>query len=147
MARTRAKLTEKQERIIVQCQLMGLTTADMVQISNRLRALEKEKEFKAEVDDVMQGISFEVKTAKKHYIITDAKGKTYEFKLSKKQRSYFESDTWDAVVSHPGTRMKPRSFSGMSIYASHDELPSICPNKDKYIFRLARAIKANRFDK
>ena len=147
MARTRAKLTEKQERIIVQCQLMGLTTADMIQISNRLRALEKEKEFKAEVDDVMQGISVEVKTAKKHYIITDTKGKIYEFKISTKKRSYFESDTWDVAVTHPGTRMKPRSFAGASIYASNDEMPSICPNKDKYIFRLAKAVKANRFDK
>ena len=147
MARTRAKLTEKQERIIVQCQLMGLTTADMVQISNRLKALEKEKEFKAEVDDVMQGISWEVKTAKKNYVLTDSKGRIYEFKLSKKQRSYFESDSWDVVVTHPGTRMKPRSFASMSIYANHDELPSICPNKDKYIFRLAKAVKANRFDK
>ena len=147
MARTRAKLTEKQERIIVQCQLMGLTTADMVQISNRLRALEKEKEFKAEVDEVMQGISAEVKTIKKHYVLTDAKGKTYDFKLSKKKRSYFETDNWDVVVDHPGTRMKPRSFTDVSIYASHDELPTICPNKDKYIFRLAKAVKAKRFER
>ena len=34
MTRVRSPLTEKQERILVQCQLMGLTTRDMTQISN-----------------------------------------------------------------------------------------------------------------
>ena len=44
MTRVRAKLTDKQERILVQAQLMGLTPRDMTQISNRVVALQKEAE-------------------------------------------------------------------------------------------------------
>ena len=53
MARERAKLTDKQERILVQCQLMGLTTRDMTQISNRLVALERERAFKADIAEAV----------------------------------------------------------------------------------------------
>jgi hypothetical protein len=145
MARTRAKLTDKQERIIVQCQLMGLTTADMVQISNRLRALEKERAFKAKVDDIMQGISFETKIKGKLYILKEDKGRTYEFKISNK-RSNWNSNSWDIIVTNPGTRMKARDFQNQSIYFDiNDEVASLCPNKDRHIYRLANSIKSKRW--
>ena len=53
MARERAKLSDKQERILVQCQLMGLTPSDMTQISNRLVALERERGFKADIAEAV----------------------------------------------------------------------------------------------
>jgi hypothetical protein len=144
MPRTRAKLTDKQERIIVQCQLMGLTTSDMIQISNRLRALEKEKEFKHKVDEIMQDISWEAKKKGEHYILKESKGKTYEFSISKK-RSSWNSNSWDVVITNPGTRMKPRILTDLSMYYDeNDEIASVCPNKDRYIFRLASAIKLKR---
>ena len=61
MPRGRKALTDKQERILVQCQLMGLTTADMVQISNRLRALDKEREFKSRVNEFASGFTWTAK--------------------------------------------------------------------------------------
>ena len=76
MARERAKLTEKQERILVQCQLMGLTPQDMQQISNRLIALQKEREYKEEVAEAVNNLSWS--STKNGWQIVDQNGKTFE---------------------------------------------------------------------
>jgi hypothetical protein len=56
--RERAKLTDKQERMLVQCQLMGLTTDDIRKISNRLTLLEKEKKQRESVSQALEGLSW-----------------------------------------------------------------------------------------
>jgi hypothetical protein len=150
MPRTRAKLTDKQERIIVQCQLMGLTTADMTQISNRLRVLEKERDFKAEVDAAIQGMSWEIKIPKKHYVITDTRGRVYNCILNKKTHRYWDKAArvdWDIDVKHMSSaRFKNKTFNNVYVGSSHDEVVSVCPNKDKYLWRLIDAINSKRFD-
>ena len=55
MPRSRAKLSDKQERILVQAQLMGLTARDMQQIGNRLIALQKEAEEKLQITQTIEG--------------------------------------------------------------------------------------------
>jgi hypothetical protein len=52
MARGRAALTDKEERILIQAQLMGLSTASMVKIGNRLKALEQEREAMNHINDM-----------------------------------------------------------------------------------------------
>lgn len=142
MARTRAQLSEKQERILVQCQLMGLTTSDMTQISNRLRALDKEREFKREVDKVVAGASWE-KHSKQHYVIKSSEGRIYDCTMSRKQGRYSwdSMEVWTVKINHPGTRMKERVFTDQRIFDNGlDEIAGVCPDKDKRLFRLLRCI-------
>lgn len=145
MARTRAALTDKQEKIVLQCQLMGMTTADMVKISNRLKALDAEREFRVKVDEVVQGRTW-VKNAKDHYTVTDSRGRVYDCKCKRTYDRWSPSEKWNVTVTNPGTRMKPRSFTDKSIYSSYDESARICPDNDKKLYRLLRAIHNGYFD-
>ena len=151
MPRGRKKLSDKQERILVQCQLMGLTTADMTQISNRLRALDVERVFKARVDEFSQGFTFTEKS-KREFTITDESGKIYAVKI----KSDYSRPNWHmsgndyatVYISKPGTRFKPRTVSGHHLTAKWEdaEIAGVCPGGNKYIFRMMRDIKKGRFD-
>ncbi len=144
MPRSRAQLSEKQERILVQCQLMGLTTRDMTQISNRLRVLDKERAFKKEVDLITEGFSWR-KESKEHYVITAKNGRIYDCSLVKKNRGYrWETNIeWKISVSNPGTRMKERSYTEKIYGAEYEEVVSVCPDKDRVLYRLLRSIYKN----
>jgi hypothetical protein len=145
VARTRASLTDKQEKILIQCQLMGMTTADMVKISNRLRALDAEREFRVKVDEVSQGKSW-IKKSRNEYVITDEKGREYKCVMSHKSRDYWNaSEKWEVHVNHPGTRMKEKFFKEQTFYASTDEQARICPDGDKRLYRLLKAISNGKF--
>jgi len=145
MARTRAALTDKQEKIVIQCQLMGMTTADMVTISNRLKALDAEREFRVRVSEVIEGKTWEKKSSK-HYIIKDSDGLVYDCTMAHKVYDHWNrSERWTVSVTHPGTRMKEKVFKDQSIYASSDEQARVCPDNDKKLFRLMRAIDTGKF--
>lgn len=147
MARGRAKLSDKLERIMVQSQLMGLTTADMVKIANRMRVLDAERVFKEEVDRVSAGMSF-VKTATGHYVITSSKGRVYECKrrLVRRKQDWWSTEVWDVTVTNPGTRFKSRDFKDVRLTEWNNEIASACPNGEKKLFRLMKAIYHNKFD-
>ena len=151
MPRGRKKLTDKQERILVQCQLMGLTTADMVQISNRLIALEKERVFRARVDEFAQGFTCTEKS-KREFTIIDDEGKTYEVKVttdySKRHWHISGSDYASVKITKPGTRFKPRTVSSQHLtnHWEDSEIAGVCPNGNKFIFRMMRDIKKGKFD-
>lgn len=151
MPRGRKQLTEKQERILIQCQLMGLTTADMVQISNRLRALDTEREFKARVDEFSQGFTFSEKS-KREFTIVDSGGKIYDVKVKSdyNRRSFTVSGNEYATVhiSKPGTRFKPKTVSGHHLTGHWEdtEIAGVCPGGNKFIFRMMRDIKKGKFD-
>ena len=147
MARGRAQLSEKQERILIQCQLMGLTTKDMTQISNRLKSLDKEREFKVRVDEVTAGVTWK-QNSKGHYLITTKDGFLYECILKKVlgQSPWEKKDQWTIKVSHPGTRMKEKIFNKENLYyTEYHEVVSACPNKDKRLFRLLNSIYKGRW--
>ena len=148
MARTRSPLSEKQERILVQCQLMGLTTRDMTQISNRLRVLDREREFKVEVDEVLSGMSWK-KRSRNSYFITGDDGRTYDCIMTKKDGYYSwdKKEVWTIRINHPGTKVKERIITDQILYVSTDEVSSICPENDKRLFRLLRAVKKGAFKK
>jgi hypothetical protein len=150
MPRSRKQLTDKQERILVQCQLMGMTTADLVTISNRLKALDAEREFKSKVNEVSHGFTWTAKS-KRDFTLTDVAGHVYKVKIV----SDYSRDSWnrpcheyaEVSVEKPGTRFKTRNISRHPIRDdwNDNEIVSACPDGNKYLYRMMRDIKNGRF--
>jgi hypothetical protein len=136
MARGRDQLSEKLERIMVQSQLMGLTTGDMIKIANRMRALDAERDFKTKVNEITAGMSW-TKVGPKEYDVTDAKGLKYSFRPAKKKKGQgWYNEYWDIVVTHPGTRMKPKEYPSQTLSVDYNEKVRLCPDKDKLLYRI-----------
>jgi hypothetical protein len=150
MPRGRRPLTDKQERILVQCQLMGLTTADLVTVSNRLKALDRENQFRARVAEASHGFTWTVKN-KREFTLTDQAGHVYEVKCysdySNHNWNYRGSDYAKITVSKPGTRFKTRTVADHKLANPWNdiEIASACPEGSKYLYRVMRDIKSGRF--
>lgn len=146
MARERAKLTDKQERILVQAQLMGLTPHDMQQISNRLIALEKEATWKREVAAACQDLH--IGKSDKGWIITDNDGKIYncvKVPKARNSRSWYESNSnWEVHISKPTTRFKERTVKDVAIYVDQYIPARLCPENNKELYGLMLGIKNGR---
>ena len=145
MARDRAKLTDKQERILVQCQLMGLTTADMVKISNRLRALDAEREYREEIADIVA--SHKVEAIPKGWRIISDTGIVYS---CTKKRARSNSDwynrgpnwVWDIdIFPKKGSKKPPRTVANHKVWINDTLTTRSCPEGDKQLFGLFRSIK------
>ena len=151
MPRGRKQLSDKQERILVQCQLMGLTTADLVTISNRLKALDKERDFRAKVAEVTEGMSW-TESKKREFTVTDRQGRVYEVKV---YADY--SPDWirrghefaKITISKSNKRTKQRVIESHRLSGSWDcdEIGHCCPNGNKYLYRIMRDIKLGRLEK
>ena len=149
MPRGRKQLTDKQERILVQCQLMGLTTADLVTISNRLVALDREREFKQVVSNVSADFTWTAKD-KRNFTLVHKDGRVFDVTIVRDHRSHHTyEDVARVRVSKPGTRFKERTVSGHKLSNNWDptEIASACPDGNKWIFRTMRDIQRGRFDK
>ena len=150
MPRGRKPLSEKQERVLVQCQLMGLTTSDLVTISNRLKALDVEREFKSRVSEVIEGFTWNIKD-KRNFTVTDRAGTVYECKCyadySSKDWTMRGRDFAKITITRPGTRQKPKIISDHRIVNpwNDPEIVSVCPEGSKYLYRVMRDIKSGRF--
>lgn len=144
MARERAKLTEKQERILVQCQLMGLTPQDMQQISNRLIALQKEREYKEEVAEAVNNLSWS--STKNGWQIVDQNGKTFEcVKKLKSNRNYYDRRySWDVTIDKPGTRYKTKTIRDVGFYMNPYIPAKLCPENSKDLLALLSGIQKGR---
>jgi len=147
MARERAKLTDKQERILVQCQLMGLTTRDMTQISNRLVALEREREFKAAIAEATADKTWT--KVDKGWTIIDSSGRTYECrkaKPGKRHQSYWDRQVfaWDVAISGPDKRYKAKTLQDVTVHIDHGITARICPENSKELYALLKGIKNGR---
>jgi hypothetical protein len=138
MARGRVALTDKEEKILLQAQLMGLSTSSMVKIGNRLRALEKEREDKALIDQTCQGFSW-VKTPTGWIVITPDNYHC-EFTDEKRGKStwYERVYTYKLKVYKPGTRFKPKFFKERSIRVSDDWRAKLCPAGSKNLYGMIR---------
>lgn len=136
MARGRAKLTEKQERILIQAQLMGLTPRDMQQISNRLIALQKEADEIKQIGETTQGYSW-VKTDKGTWNVTSPDGYLCEFGkgVSKKRHYWQHTKTYQVKVTKPGTAFKARNFT-KEIGIRDEWVARLCPEGSKELFAL-----------
>lgn len=138
MPRGRAALTDKEEKILVQAQLMGLSTSSMVKIGNRLKAIEKEREDKALIDQTCQGYTW-IKTDTGWTIITP---ENYHCEFTDKKQgksSWYERVfTYKVKVYKPNTRFKPRFFKEKSIRISDDWKAKLCPAGDKGVYAMIR---------
>lgn len=143
MARERAKLTDKQERILVQCQLMGLTTKDMTQISNRLVALEREARLRQEIGETTQGMSWT--KIDKGWRITDSQGRIYDCrkgKPSKRHQSYWDRQVfvWNVEISGKDKRYKTKMVNEVSASIDYQITAKLCPENSKELYSLLRGI-------
>lgn len=138
MARGRAALTDKEEKILLQAQLMGLSTSSMIKIGNRLRALEKERDDKAMIDQACQGYTW-VET-KDGWIIVTPENYNCEFTDQKRGKStwYERVYTYNIKVYKPGTRFKPKTFKAKSIRISDDWRAKLCPAGNKHVYGMVR---------
>lgn len=151
MARERAKLTDKEEKILVQAQLMGLTTSSMVKIGNRLKALEHEREVKAEIDNVTSQYLYKEKEGKLGWEITTPDGHVWHFtnRHSKNRNvgwNYKKTITYNICLEKPGTRFQPRVSTNHELYISDDWGPAkFMPEKSKELYAMMRGITNSRF--
>ena len=143
MPRGRAALTEKEERILVQAQLMGLSTASMVKIGNRLRALEQERDEIARIDSDIQGFKFAESQNLEQLIVETQDGLYVEAIRGKKGNSRWNTFSWDYTirVSKPGTRYKTRVFKNRELRCDYDWKKRLMPAKSKELYSLIRWVK------
>ena len=146
MARERAKLSEKEERILIQSQLMGLTTANMIRIGNRLRALDIERQQKEMVSSMVEGRSYSKQT--NGWKIIDRDGVNYDFnKIKVKRKNYYEAAwAWEVTITKPGTRFVPKKVDKISRYSGHyDDPPQrLCPENSKELFGVLKILHSVR---
>lgn len=149
MTRQRAALTEKQERILIQCQLMGLTTADMVKISNRLKALDAEREYRAEIADVVA--SHKIEAQPKGWRIIADNGVVYSCtkRRAKENRDWYYRGpnwVWDIdIFPKKGSKKAPKTILNHKVYVAVGLTSKSCPEGDKQLFGLMRSIKNQTF--
>lgn len=153
MARGRAQLSEKEERIMVQAQLMGLNTASMIRIGNRLRAIDEERRRLDEVGNEVSGFSWEknpdTTCMKTHWRITSRDGKIYTFvNTGKKERNWNSWTTvWDVSISKPGTRFKDRTLEKISLYYYKDIPKKMLPEGDRDLYAMICNINKGNYDR
>ena len=138
MARGRAALTNKEEKILIQAQLMGLSTASMIKIGNRLRALEQERDAIAQIDQDCQGYSWA--PIKDGWVITTPDRYVVEFTNQRAGKSSWYQKNWafDVKVSKPGTRFKVREFKKKEVSVSDDWKARLCPAGSKIVYAMVR---------
>ncbi len=140
MPRGRAKLTDKQERILIQAQLMGLTPQDMQRISNRLIALQKEADEIRSINEVTQGYTWDEVVKTDHLKVTTPDGYVVEAQRGKKGSTHWSSYNWsyDITVTKPGTRFKTRRYKNKSLNCDYDWTKRLMPAQSKELYSLIR---------
>jgi len=143
MARGRAALTEKEERILIQAQLMGLSTASMVKIGNRLRALEQERDEIARIDETCQGFTWAENQTSDRLSVTTSDGMVIEAVRGSRGKSHWNRFTWNYTikVTKPGTRFKPRTYKNKELSCDYDWKKRLMPSKSKELYSLIRWVK------
>lgn len=139
MARERAKLSDKQERILVQAQLMGLTARDMQQIGNRLIALQKEAKHRAEIQRTIEGYSW-IKNDKGSWTVTTPDGYVCKFGRAVKSNKFSWENQKDYPISiaKPGTAFKTRVLQKKSVTLSDDWKAKFCPENSKELYGMIK---------
>jgi hypothetical protein len=140
MPRGRATLTEKQERILIQAQLMGLTPQDMQRISNRLIALQKEADEIKRVGEDTLGYIWEDKINSQNLKITTPDGYIVEARRGKKSSNHWNRYSWsyDITVNKPGTRFKTRLYKNADLACDYNWTKRLMPAQSKELYSLIR---------
>jgi len=141
MARGRAQLPEKLERIMVQATLTGLTTADMIKIANRMRALDEERRQRADIDETIAGYTWTA--IKSGWRIVGTEGHVFDcIRSVKRRREQWRGleTVWTITVTKPGTRYKTREIKDRSLRIGHDWKKHMMPETSKDLYALIRFI-------
>jgi hypothetical protein len=153
MARGRAKLTDKQEKILLQAQLMGLEAHDMTRIANRLVALKKEQEETERVNKDIDGYRWEKviddtsKDNKVWWKIFHPDGYVIEAtNIKAKDRGWYaDSYNVDFRITKPGTRYNTRVKKDQRVSVDRDWTKRLMPEQDKILYSIVRWCKYNNF--
>ena len=150
MARQRAALTDKEEKILVQAQLMGLSTESMVKIGNRLKALEQEREKRQQIDSITSQYSHSaIPTG---WLIKGRDGHEFRFTNRKvtvdNSRWTNRSKTvyYDVSVDKPGTRFIGKSKKSQKIWIDPSYPARLCPDGSKELLGLMRHVARGSVD-
>lgn len=147
MPNYRKPLTDKEERILVQAQLMGLTTDSMVRIGNRLRALEREAEEIAQINEAVAGYTWETPSKEKLTIVNPEGYKITAHSTTPRRSSSFYyrsmSRSYDLDISKPGTRVKLRQVSDVNLMEGRDWRKRMMPANSKELYSLIRWCNIN----
>jgi len=145
MPRGRTALTDKEERILVQAQLMGLSTQSMVKIGNRLKALEQEREEIARIDETCQGFEWD-EPASNEKLTVRYEGYVIEATRTNKGDSRWNYFSWkyNIKITKPGTRYKSRSLRNQELICDYDWKKRLMPGKFKELYALIRLVKSHR---
>lgn len=140
MPRSRAALTDKEERILIQAQLMGLSTQSMVKIGNRLKALEKERDDINRIAEQTEGYVWDENPTADRIKFSAPDGTTVEAVRGKKGRSHWGHYSWGytITVNKPGTRFKPRVYKDVDITCDYDWTKRLMPAKSKELYSVIR---------
>jgi len=138
MPRGRAALTDKEERILVQAQLMGLSTQSMVKIGNRLRALEQERDEIARINDTCQGFVWADNQTADKLSVTTPDGHVIEATRGSKGRTSWNHFVWNYTikVTKPGTRFRARTYKNKELRCDYDWKKKLMPAKSKELYSL-----------
>lgn len=148
MARGRAQLSEKEERILIQAQLMGLDTSSMVRIGNRLRALDKEREDMETISAATRGVSWTRPADTSNWVLTSDNGKVYncEYKTKDTRGWSGYKVVWNITITKPGTRYKDRVLEKQEVWVNTDFPKRMLPEKSRDLFALIQAVTRGKFD-
>ena len=127
---------------MVQASLMGLTTADMIKIGNRMRALDEERRHRAEIDENIAGHQW--KEIKGGWQITGLEGHVFDcVKQRKRNRNGWHGweASWTITVNKPGTRYKTRTIKDRSLHIAYDWKKSMMPESSKELYALIKFVR------
>jgi len=140
MPNQRKPLTDKEERILVQAQLMGLSTASMVKIGNRLRAIEKEAEEKSRIAENIHGYAWTEQPTTEKMSFTNPDGLSI---VAQRKANYsggwtyrHSSYTYELTVSNPGTKTGVKVIPDVTLHCDYDWKKRMMPAGSKQFYAL-----------
>lgn len=140
MTRGRAQLTDKEQRILVQAQLMGLSTANMVKIGNRLKAVEKEQETRQWVDEQCRDYTWDTPANRDLLKVTLSDGTAVQAVKGVKGNNHWAAFSWKytITVTAPGQKSKPKVYHDRELVCNYEWLKRLMPAQSKELFSLIR---------
>ena len=144
MAKERVPLTDKEERILVQAQLMGMSTQSMIKIGNRLKALEEEKKDLDNISEAIAGYTWNANGAPDLLKVINRDGYVITATHTGKKNSTWLSSSWayDITIEKPGTRFKTVKVGG-DLFFDRNWKKKHMPAQNKHIYSLIRWTKSN----
>lgn len=139
MPTERAPLTDKEQRIMVQAQLMGLSTASMVKIGNRLRAIEQEQREINDINESINGYTWDRPFKPARIVINAPDGTRIEAVPTNKSAHhwYFYTYVCNITVISPDNN-KVKEYKNISLHCHKGWRKKLMPNNSKELYAAIR---------